>query len=98
MVSDSTDPLILTFAIFLQASSSSFCNPEVLFICLFVFAFCHIVGITQHVTPAAYGCSQSKGQIGAIAAGLCYNHSHVTSGATSVLYTTAQGNARSLTP
>ena len=45
--------------------------------------------------PTAYGDSQAQDRIVAIAAGLYHSHSDV--GATSVTYTTAQGNARSLT-
>ena len=48
------------------------------------------------VTPATYGGSQARGQIGATAA--CLHHSHSNSGPEPPLtYTTAHGNARSLT-
>ena len=44
--------------------------------------------------PVVYGSAQTRGQIGAIAAGMYHSHSNA---ATSVTYTTAQGNAGSLT-
>ena len=43
--------------------------------------------------PAAYGGSQAKGRIGTVAASLRQSHSNVASAS----YTTAHGNARSLT-
>ena len=46
-------------------------------------------------TPAAYGGSQARGPIRAVAAGLYHSHSNV--GSESATYTTAQGNAGSLT-
>ena len=47
--------------------------------------------------PTAYGGSQAWGLIGAIAAGLHQGHSNARSEAASVTYTTAHGNAGSLT-
>ena len=44
------------------------------FVCLFVFVFC-LFG----VTPKACGDSQDRGQIGAIATGLCHRHSDARS-------------------
>ena len=38
---------------------------------LFYFFFCHF-----RATPAAYGGSQARGRIGAIAASLCHSHSN----------------------
>jgi len=38
---------------------------------LFYFAFCHF-----RATPTAYGGSQAKGQIGAVATGYSHSHSH----------------------
>ena len=40
--------------------------------------------------PMAYGGSEARGLIGAVAAGLCHSHSNMGT------YTTAHGNARSL--
>ena len=48
-------------------------------------------------TPALYGGSQAKGQIGAVATALCHSHSNVRSKPHPVTYTTAHGNAGSLT-
>ena len=45
----------------------------------------------------AYGGSQARGQIGAPAASLCQSHSNDRSKTSSVTYTTARSNARSLT-
>ena len=46
-------------------------------------------------TPMAYGSSQARGQIRAAAAGLHHSHSQIQ--AAPATYTTAHGNARSLT-
>ena len=46
----------------------------------------------------AYGGSQARGLIGATAASICHNHSNIGIRASSVTYTTAHGNAGSLTP
>ena len=48
-------------------------------------------------TSAAYGGSQAKGQIGAVAAGLHHSHSIIGSEPVSVTYTIAHSSARSLT-
>ena len=44
------------------------------FIYLFIFVF-----LSFRAAPAAYGSSQTRGQIGAVASGLCQNHSNVES-------------------
>ena len=44
-------------------------------------------------TPMAYGSSQARGQVGAVAAGLHHSHSNARSEPRSAMYTTAQGNA-----
>ena len=41
---------------------------------LFCFVFCHSM-----VAPTAFGGSQARGQIGAVAAGLCQSHSNARS-------------------
>ena len=51
-----------------------------------------ILFLLFRTTPTAYGGSQARGRIGAVAAGLCQSHSNVF-----VTYTTAHGNAGSLT-
>ena len=48
--------------------------------------------------PAAYGSSQARGRIVTAAAGLHDSNSNKGSQATSVTYTTACGNVRSLLP
>ena len=58
------------------------------FVCLFLFRF-------FRAAPAAYGGFQSRCQIGAVATGL--RHSHSNADPASATYTTAHGNARSLT-
>ena len=45
-----------------------------LFVCLFVCLFCLF-----RATHEAYGGSQAKGQIGAVAASLCHSHSNAGS-------------------
>ena len=47
--------------------------------------------------PTAYGGSQARGPIGAVAAGLHHSYSNVESEPVSVIYTTAHGNDGSLT-
>ena len=54
----------------------------IFFLCLFAFS---------RAAPAAYGCSQARGRVGAVATGLHQSHSNSGS------YTTAHGNAGSLT-
>ena len=55
------------------------------FFCLFAISW---------AAPAAYGGSQARGRIGAVAS---LHHSHSNAGPTSATYTTAHGNAGSLT-
>ena len=47
--------------------------------------------------PMAYRSSQARDRIGATAPGLCHSHSKARSKIMSATYTTAHGNARSLT-
>ena len=47
--------------------------------------------------PTADGSFQARGRIGVAAAGLSHSHSNVGSEPASAVYTTAYGNARSLT-
>ena len=47
--------------------------------------------------PAAYGGSQARGLVGAVAAGLHHSHSNAGSQGVSVIYTTAHSKAGSLT-
>ena len=61
-----------------------------LFIYFYFCAFC----IFQ-ATSVAYGGSQARDPIGAVAPGLCHSNTRIR--ATSVTYTTAHGNARSVT-
>ena len=63
------------------------------FVCLFWFGFVFCLFGT---TPTAYGGSQARGPIGAVAAGLCQSHSNARS-EPCLTYTTVHGNARSLT-
>ena len=42
---------------------------------LFIFVFF----VFLKVAPAAYGCSQARGLIGAVAASLCHKHSNMRS-------------------
>ena len=58
-----------------------------LFICLFIYLCCLFA--LSRAAPEAYGGSQARGQIGAVAADLHQSHSYTT-------YTTAHGNAGSL--
>ena len=69
---------------------SSYASPAVfsfiyLFICLF------------RAVPAAYGGSQARGPIGAVAAGPTPQPQQLGISVASVIYITAHGNARSLT-
>ena len=63
---------------------------------VFCFCFC-CVFLLFRATLAAYGGSQARGLIGAIAASLCHSHSNVRIPAASATYTTAHGNAGYLT-
>ena len=58
------------------------------FFCLYAFS---------RATPAAYGGSQAKGRIRAVAAGLRQSHSNAGIRAVSPTHTTAHGNAGSPT-
>ena len=58
----------------------------------FFFGFCLF-----RAAPVAYGGSQPRGGIGALAAGLHHSHSNAGSKPKSVTYTTAHGNAGLLT-
>ena len=46
------------------------------FFCLFVFCFFVVVVAISWAAPAAYGGSQARGLIGAVAASLCQSHSN----------------------
>ena len=48
-------------------------------------------------TFTAFGSSQARCQIGAVAAGLCHSHSNLGSEPWSATYTETRGNAGSLT-
>ena len=61
----------------------------------FFFFFFFFVFCLFRAAPMAYGVSQARGLIGAAAASL--HHSHTRSESPSATYTTAHGNARSLT-
>ena len=61
------------------------------FFFFFFFFFCPLF----RAAPTAYGHSQARGQIGAIAASLCHNHGNARS--KPVTYATAHSNAGSLT-
>ena len=50
-----------------------------IFIYLFIFNFLIFVFCLFRATPAAYGGSQAKGRIGAIAASLCHRYSNARS-------------------
>ena len=71
-------------------SSSCFC-----FVCLFVFCLFAF----SRAASAAYGSSQARGRIGAVATRLRQSHSNAGSKPRlqSATYTAAQGNAGSLT-
>ena len=57
------------------------------FVCLFV-CFCFCLFAFSRAAPAAYGGSQARGLIGAVAAGL--HHSHSNTGSEPCLRTTPQ--------
>ena len=65
------------------------------FIYLFIYLFCLFA--ISWAARTAYGGSQARGRIGAVAAGLYESHSNVGSEAASATYTTAQGNTGSPT-
>ena len=58
----------------------------------FFWSFCHFLGCS-----VAYGGSQGKGGIGAVGTSLHHSHSNSGIRAVSATYTTAHGNAGSLT-
>ena len=62
---------------------------------LFIFYF--FVFCLFRAAPAAYGGSQARGLIGAVAAGLHHSYKQCQSQATSAAYITAHGNTGSLT-
>ena len=59
----------------------------------FFFFFCFF----RAAPPVAYGGSQARGLIGALAIGLRHSHSNARSRAASATYTTAHGNTGSRT-
>ena len=61
-----------------------------------IFLFVCLVFCLFRVAAAAYGGSQARGLIGAVAAGLRQSHSNGQIQATSAIYTTAHSNAGSL--
>ena len=67
-------------------------HPIYLFIYLFIFVFCLF-----RATPAAYGSSQARGLIGAVAARPMPEPQPCQIQVESATYSTAHGNARSLT-
>ena len=74
-------------------NSAKHCKSTILYLfiyfCLFVFS---------RAAPEAYGGSQARGPIGALATGLRHSHSNGGIWAASVTYTTAHSNAGPLTP
>ena len=64
-----------------------------LFLSLFFFFFLFFSLFFSRPAPMAFGSSQARGQIGAVATGPCPHHIP----ALSATYTTAHGNARTLT-
>ena len=67
------------------------------FVCLFLVFFGGVVYFLFRAAPTAYGGSQASGLMGAVAAGLCHSHSNAGSEPHLQPYTTAHGNAGSLT-
>ena len=67
-----------------------------LFSILLLLLFFHLF-LSFRAALTAYGGSQVRGRIGAVAASLCQEPQQHRIRAMSVTYTTAQGNARSLT-
>ena len=63
----------------------------------FVFHFFIFGLFFFRVVPEAFGGSQARGLIGAVAASLYHSHSNMGREPPSVTYTTAHGNAGSLT-
>ena len=63
---------------------------EFMYLCIYVFCFIRAALV-------AYGSSQARGPLGAVATGLSHSHSNSGSEPHLPTYTTAHGNARSLT-
>ena len=82
------DTCIPTFRAALFTIAKTLKQSFFFFFCLFAFA---------RATLAAYGGSQARGPIGAVATGLRQSHSNGGIRAESATYTTAHGNAGSLT-
>ena len=61
------------------------------------FEFLSFFPVFSRAAPTAYGGSQARGRTRAVATGLCQSHSTVGSGPCLWPYTTAHGNAGSLT-
>ena len=59
--------------------------------------FFFFFSVFSRAIPAAYGGSQASGLTGAVAVGLCQSHSNAGWSCICELYTTAHGNAWSLT-
>ena len=59
--------------------------------------FFSCLSVFSRAAPTAYGGSQARGLIRAVAAGLCQSHSNGQIQAASVTYTTAHSNTGSLT-
>ena len=57
----------------------------------------YVIFLLFRATLTAYGGSQAWGRIGATAAGPCYSHSNAGAEPASATYTSAHGNAGSLT-
>ena len=81
--------ILIKLGICVSCSSLGVFYFRVLLVCLFVWSF--------RATLAAYGGSQARGRIRAVAAGLHQNHSNSWIWASSATYTTAHSNAESLT-
>ena len=64
---------------------------------IFIYLFIYCLFAISWVAPVAYGGSQAKGRIGAVAVGLRQSHSNAGSEPESATYTTAHSNAGSLT-
>ena len=89
------------YALLISQASSSLCSrsftPTSQYVYLFIFFVFFFFFNLFRTAPLAYGGSQAKGLTGPVAAGLCHCHSKCQIWATSMTYTTAHGNTRSLT-
>ena len=85
--------MFLGFMNLLELCAKFGMNAHVHYFSFFPFFFL----LLFRATFMAYGGSQARGPIGAIAAGLHHSHNNMGSEPPSVTYTTAHGNARSLT-